>query len=71
MDAIDPDEYEAHAREERTVPPMSNPPASPLGDDLRKFARVVPATLRAHAERFAVEADELTEELAQARARND
>lgn len=46
-------------------------PASHLGDDLRAYARVVPATLRAHAERLAVEADRLAEELARERARND
>lgn len=41
-------------------------PPSPLGNDLRSFARQVPATLRAHAERMAVLADELAEELARA-----
>lgn len=41
-------------------------PPSPLGNDLRAFARVVPATLRAHAERMAVQADELAADLARA-----
>ncbi|GAA4707537.1 hypothetical protein APR04_003816 [Promicromonospora umidemergens] len=45
-----------------------NPAASHLGDEMRAYARVVPATLRAHAERLAVQADSLAEELARARS---
>lgn len=48
-----------------------NAPPSPLGDDLRSFARQVPATLRAHAERMAVQADELAADLARAEAERD
>lgn len=47
------------------------PPRSELGDDLREFARYVPATLRAHAERMAVQADELADDLRRARAELD
>lgn len=43
-------------------------PPSQLGNDLRALARHIPATLRAHAERMAVQADELTAELERAEA---
>jgi hypothetical protein len=47
---------------------MAEAETRPLGDDLRELARYIPATLRAHAERLAVRADELELDLRRAQA---